>query len=641
MYYEKLKDLGIELRNKRGQQKVVCPKCSPTRKNKREPCLSVNVDTGDYNCHNTGCEFRGTVRTSFRDNATAKKEYKYPPIDDAKKHSYSEGVKVFFEKRGISEDTLKKFFIYSREEWMPQIQGKTNVICFPYFGLDLKLTNIKFRDQRKNFKLVSGAKLIPFNLNSIINRKFVIITEGEIDAMSIVEAGIGTNTSVDTETGEVIENFLDKWAVISVPNGASLGGNAKLEYLDNCAEALMEITEFIVATDGDEAGEALKEELCRRLGVEKCRLIKYPKAPCVPLPDGGFRPPKDLNEVLVHMGKDVVRSIILASEYTQIEGIYYVLDIADEMMDNFRKGVQLAPTTRFRSLDNNFRWKYGDINVWTGWANEGKTTIFLQLALTKSIYDGWKWAIFSPENFPPTDFYDDLIEMYCGKWIGKITEEEYTEALSFLNDHFFYVYPEDSHDLLSIHEKFRYLILKHGIDGVLIDPWNQLDSMQKSMEREDMYLSRMLKDVKRFALLNKVSYNIIAHPKNPTYNADKSLPVADKYDLHGGSMWGNKADQILSYYRPNSHIDKTSPNVELWIQKTKRRRTGGENGVVPMHLDWSKKRYCIDNIYPCDPILAKQIVSQEGREIYAQEQLSFENRTDFPEVKAEGEDAPF
>jgi len=88
------------------------------------------------------------------------------------------------------------------------------------------------------------------------------------------------------------------------------------------------------------------------------------------------------------------------------------------------------------------------------------------------------------------------------------------------------------------------MYFKKGLDGVMIDPFNQLDSMQKSYQREDQYLSMILKDVKRFALLNSVCYNIIAHPKNPSYKEDKSLPVADMYDLAGGAMWGNKVDQI-------------------------------------------------------------------------------------------------
>jgi len=223
--------------------------------------------------------------------------------------------------------------------------------------------------------------------------------------------------------------------------------------------------------------------------------------------------------------------------------------------------------------------------------------------LTKSIFDGWKWAIFSPENYPANDFYDDIVEMFVGKWLDKMTEKEYVDACYFINNHFFYVYPDDEHDINSIHEKFRYLVLKKGVDGVMIDPFNQLDHIQKPYQREDQYLSEMLKVIKRFALLNCVCYNIIAHPVKPSRETDRSLPPVDIYDVSGGSMWGNKSDNILSYHRPNHHVDKSSPEVEVYVQKVKRRRTGGKLGNFALTMIWSKKRFANPmngDIY-CDP----------------------------------------
>jgi len=175
-------------------------------------------------------------------------------------------------------------------------------------------------------------------------------------------------------------------------------------------------------------------------------------------------------------------------------------------------------------------------------------------------------------------------------WI-KMNEDEYSEAAHFIDKHIFYVYPDDGHDIHSINEKFRYLVLKKGIDGVLVDPFNQLDHVQKPYQREDQYLSETLKDVKRFALLNSVSYNIVAHPVKQQKDSDKSLPPVDMYDISGGSMWANKSDNIVSYYRPNHHIDKTSPEVKIFIQKLKRRRTGGKPGDFEMRMNWAVKRF--------------------------------------------------
>lgn len=610
MYYDKLCDLGIRLTRRSGQEKTKCPQCSDGRKNKHDKPLSVNITAGDYRCHN--CGWKGNVRSFER--RIEKKKYEKPPQHMIKSITRKQQIVDWFAKRGISEKTLDKFMVFGKNEWMPSTGKEESCIGFPYMR-DGEIVNIKFRDGRKGFKMVKGAEMILYNLNTIGEKKKLIITEGEIDCMSVYEAGFGADPIVDEETGEITNSAFSDWAVVSVPNGAS-NGEQKLEYLDNCSDWLVGLHEIVIATDGDAAGEALKDELIRRLGVERCKTISYPLDEVVDDFKGGRRRCKDFNEVLIHFGKEAIVGAVNASNAIPVEGVFELDDIFPSMLENFKRGIQLAPTTRFREMDDYFRWKKGDITLCTGYGNQGKSFFMLQLMLTKSIWDGWKWAIFSPENYPANDFYDDMVEMYAGKWLDKMTEEEYTQACHFISEHIFYVYPEDSHDIHSINEKFRYLVLKKGVDGVMVDPFNQLDHLQKAYQREDQYISEILKDVKRFALLNKVVYCIIAHPKNPNYNQDKSLPVADMYDIAGGAMWGNKADQILSYHRPRFHEDKNSREVEVYVQKLKRKRTGGKLGSFPLTLDWGKKRFVQDDGYsPCDPRIAsgdKIINSTQG-----------------------------
>lgn len=459
----------------------------------------------------------------------------------------------------------------------------------------------------KNFKLVKDAELIFYNLSMIGDRKKIIITEGEIDCMSLYEVGYGQEQETDESTGEIKNTPFCEYVPISVPNGASKGSQ-RLDYLDSCADWFAGLSEIIIATDNDEAGKMLKDELIRRLGVERCKTISYPIEEVVPTENGLKRRCKDFNEVLMYLGKDVVQNVINNAQSIPVDGVYYLEDIFESMLDNFRRGIVLAPSTKFTEMDEYFRWKKGDITLCTGYGNHGKSFFMLQMMLIKSIHDDWKWAIFSPENYPANDFYDDIIEMYVGKWLKDMSEEEYIEACSFIDLHFFYVYPDNEHDISSIHEKFRHLILKKGVDGVMIDPFNQLDSMQKAYQREDQYLSEILKDVKRFALLNNVVYVVIAHPKNPNHQAGQPLPVVDMYDIAGGAMWGNKSDQILSYYRPNFHVNKNSPEVTIYVQKLKRKRTGGQLGQFDLTLIWSKKRYSdpMTGEIPCDPILANK-----------------------------------
>jgi twinkle protein len=95
--YQLLENLGIELKGKRsGQVKVLCPSCSSTRKNKRDPSLSVDIGEGLYNCHH--CGFKGRVFNR------PKKEY-ITPVARLEKLS-EKSLKWFEQERGISNNTL-------------------------------------------------------------------------------------------------------------------------------------------------------------------------------------------------------------------------------------------------------------------------------------------------------------------------------------------------------------------------------------------------------------------------------------------------------------------------------------------------------------------------------------------------------
>ncbi len=183
---------GIDVSKVRGG-KSLCPKCSHTRKHKNDLCLSVDVDSGLFNCHNPGCEFKGCA-VDFK----PKREYLKPA---PRLQKLSTQWVEYFEKRGISNNTLLRF----------KITEAKDRVCFNYFRND-ELVNIKYRSLDKQFALSKDAELIFYNLDAIKGESECIIVEGEIDCLTLHECGI--------------------YNVVSVPNGASKG-NQKLEYLEN------------------------------------------------------------------------------------------------------------------------------------------------------------------------------------------------------------------------------------------------------------------------------------------------------------------------------------------------------------------------------------------------------------------------
>jgi twinkle protein len=561
---------GIDIAKLRGS-KMKCPKCN------HKDSLSCNLTTGLYKCHHISCDFKGCV--ADKPQYQQKKDFT-PPLPRLQKVS-DDVVDWFEQKRKISNNTLLLAKITESTEFLRGERKKA--ICFNYYR-DGILVNIKFRSKDKSFTMSSGAELIPYNIDAAKGEEELIWVEGEIDALTCIECNCSN--------------------VVSVPNGASASG-AKLEFIDNSWADIEHIKKHIIAVDDDEAGRKLKEALTYRLGIENCWFVKYPDEIVVD-EKGETRKCKDLNEVLVHLGKDKVKECLTNLVQMPLSGVYYAENLADEIFEIFNNERIVGETTHYPEFDKIFKWKRREINLWFGYGNFGKTQVFLDKALTKSMYDDWVWAIFCPENFPATDFYIDLIEMYTGRHIdgrlgNKMTADELDEAIKFLTKHFIYVYPDEVQDLDTLHILFRSLILRHGVDGVLIDPWNQLDHIIDN--REDLYLSKAFKEIKKFSLLNNISYNIIAHPKTTTPNKDGELPKIEVWHIAGGQMWRNKMDNIISVERPDWNRDKTSGWTRIETHKIKRRRTGGMLGECDFDYLVRQSRYTEKNsdVIICDP----------------------------------------
>lgn len=166
---------GIDISRVRGG-KGYCPKCHDTRKNKHDKSLSVDLSTGLFNCHNFPCDFKGCADESKRDSTRIKKDYTKPP---ERLQKVSDDILTWFqEERGISNDTLLRLKVTEAVEWMPQTQCELQCICFNYYR-DNELINVKFRGPDKEFRLVSGAELIFYNLDSIKGESEAMIVEGE------------------------------------------------------------------------------------------------------------------------------------------------------------------------------------------------------------------------------------------------------------------------------------------------------------------------------------------------------------------------------------------------------------------------------------------------------------------------------
>lgn len=550
-------NLGIILKRQHGNVKTKCPKCSHTRKNKRDLCLSVNIDDGLYNCHN--CGWNGNIK--FK----KKKEFIIPEKINL---NITDRIRKWFKKRAISESTISHYKIGESFEYIPQVQAKRKCINFNYYR-DEHIINIKFRDSQKNFKLVSGAELIFYGLNNIKNIDRCYIVEGEIDCMSLHEIGLSN--------------------VCSVPNGASKG-NQKLEYLDNCWEYFKNKKQIILCTDNDDAGMQLRNELARRFGNYKCKYVDF----------GEF---KDANEVLVSKGKDYLKELVQNGKHFPLEGVINIDNIWQNVLNFNEKGIKnydigLPGSSEF------FKLSMGEWSVVSGIPNSGKSDILDQVLCNLSMTYGFRCAMFSPESFP----YEGHIKRIANKLKQKNCDnDDLNDVKDFIEEHFYWIKIDlENLTLKSILQAFRELVFQKGINVCVIDPYNMLDH---SAQRDFTYVGKLLSQITQFCQQTKTHLFLVAHPRKiESEGGQYKKPTL--YDISGSADFFNKAYNGIIAYRCIGH--KTtygSDSVKIFIEKVKRKENGQlgcfeiapdfKNGGVYKDITNSKKLEIIkDNDIP-------------------------------------------
>jgi len=595
----------------------ICPFCSADRKKKTDKCVSLFWDTGFFNCNH--CGERGQLHT-FKKKENIK-HYVKPILNKEIKPYSDKFINYIVSVRSIDLNVLKELKVREANEWMPQTKKEENCICFDYY-FKSELINTKFRDARKNFKLVKDAEKIFYNLDSIALEETCIIVEGEFDVLSFITAGIKN--------------------CVSVPNGFNLKGDSiNLDYLDNYYNYFENKEIIYLAVDNDEAGQKGQKELIRRFGAEKCKIVDFDDC-------------KDANEYLIKYGKVSLANRVKLAKDVKIEGIFTVNDVKESMLYGYKNGQNRGESTGIDEVNKAWTWRNGEVNLWTGYQNEGKSLFLNQLCLIKAIISGTKVAVFSPENFPLDDFYNDLIETYIGKSCDPyysnnyMTEEEYKEGMNFVKDYFFVIYPEKDFKIQTIFDKAKYLVKKQGIRTLIIDPYNTIEHLMNAGEREDLYISRFMTQLKRFSVENEVSVNLVAHQ----LTARKNEKDGGRYfrpelnNVKGGGTFADKADNVMYIWRPNRALDFKDPEVIFGSQKIKKQKLVG----IPQNVDCitfniRDQRYYFNGVSPFtyfDKVRTgtEEIIQEESKIITAMPNEAFECNN-FYEVENEDLDIPF
>ncbi len=533
-----------------GENAMRCPVCSDDRKKRHLKCFSYNTEKQSGKCSHCDAVL---IKKNEEFVKREIKPYKTPIFKNSTQ--LSDKVVKWFRDRQISQKTLLDLKVTEGLEWMPQTQKEQNTIQFNYFR-DGEIVNIKYRDANKNFKMFKDAELIFYNIDCLKDYDEVIIVEGEMDALTLWECGFKN--------------------VISVPNGANLNRN-NLIYLDNCIELFKEDTKIILALDNDKAGNNLRDELARRFGFEMCSKVT-------------FKDCKDANECLITYGTQGVAECIKNKEEYPLEGVFTAKDIDAEINDFYYNGLPKGARLNVPQLDERLEYHLGYLTTITGIPSHGKSE-YLDFVLCKlSTLHDWKFALYSPENYPLQLHFSKIAEKLIGKPFsgnGKMNEMELRLAKDFFDTHFYFIKPEKNFTLDNILASVKSLIRKKGVNGFIIDAWNKLEHNYET--NESRYISKELDKITMFTEINNVMGFTVAHPTK--IQKDKTtgkFEVPNLYSINGSANWYNKTHNGQTVYR-----DFDTNKTFVYFQKVKFKHWGS---IGQVELNWNGRngRYYVN-----------------------------------------------
>lgn len=434
-----------------------------------------------------------------------------------------EGVK-HLQERGLSDTTAKALGVYESSS------RSSKCLVFPYLK-DGKVVNNKYRTFDKKFSTDAGGEQVAWNRQCLqdptLMKEPLIITEGELDALTAIQCGFkrtvscpfgAPSQSIDVDRDDV---------------------SNKYAFVRDMLPLLEECTEIILAVDGDGNGQVLRDDLAVRLGRTRCKFVQYPKG-C-----------KDLNDALMAYGAKGVEATVERAKWFPVEGVFAFSDLPKaEEKPVYELGMG--------SFDNHFKLRRGDFSVFTGVPSSGKSTFLNHVMCKLAVKHRLRLCFASFEQSPQTDHLRALRKWYLWefhkqamppKW-EQVSEDRQNGCASWIDQHFRVIHPswEDAVNLEWLIERLQVAVIQHDCDVLIIDPFNE---MEHNTEGESMtlYIGFFIKTLKRFAVKNNIHLIVVAHPRKVNKDKDGNVEIPTLYDIEQSAMWYNKCDLGVIIHR--------------------------------------------------------------------------------------------
>lgn len=366
----------------------LCPYCGGGQ-SKDKYTFALNGETGAFNCKRGECGKQGNFAQlckhlgempgdGYRMAKRTPRQYTMPKTQI---QPVTTAAERYLAQRKISKATLDAYGVGCDE------QGN---IVFP-FTRGGSLVFVKFRPsckvakgQRKAWR-EEGTRPILFGMDLCDTEYPLVITEGEIDTLSLYESGIRN--------------------AVSVPSGAG-----DLTWLDECWDWLEAYGQIVICGDEDEPGKEMARTLASRLGEWRCRIVTLPEG-C-----------KDANETLYRHGTAALKTAVESAKSIPVHGLR---ELADVQRMDIRTVERISSGIPY--LDRFIGgWRMGEVTIITGKGGEGKSTLAGQLML-EAIDQGYSVCAYSGEL--PAEVFQYWIDLQAaGKQNIDVFHDELRES---------------------------------------------------------------------------------------------------------------------------------------------------------------------------------------------------------------------
>ena len=398
--------------------RICCPVCSKNRKKSHVKSMGISVEDNRVVYQRFHCGISGAIRKDRFMHQVKALTQNVVPIDPPSEVK-PEIVEKFLRSRGIDPELVQDFPLVGGKKWFGELGKEVDAIGFLY-GDPKAPQAIKWRACFEKAFTQQGAARSFFGLNNLPKDiTDLVICEGEMDVLALAAAGIPAIGCPNGAPQKISDRKVDPKE------------DGKYSFVWDSRELIESVQRVVFIPDQDEPGQALVEELARRIGRAKCWTVTLPE--------------KDANETLQKHGAEALREAFTAAKPLPLEGVYTPADFEAQIMALYEDGVVKGASTGLSTLDPLYTVLPGQLSVFTGLPGSGKSELIDQICVNIALQKGWRFAIASFEN-PPHMHIAKLAEKVVGKpFFGdnRMSSDERDYALAFLNEHFVFL---QSHD---------------------------------------------------------------------------------------------------------------------------------------------------------------------------------------------------